>query len=249
MEKKRKKQLQKIALLLGCALIASAGINIYFFTKPAAAAKSYIVPDADQKIKEIEAYLDSISPAFIADEQLLAHDEGWPSWGCGPSSYALAQIINNKFFDNKLILSASSTNNLHDYKIIERFGLAKYQDRIVDHNWLEIYFKDRFLFIDPTIGQFGKMNAIAYEVFTVGDPNIPKVLKEKYGVEDVRLTVLMRKVLDRMPITEEPYPGMTIDPKSIDYFLKALEYRNDVNDGKEPEGWKEWVSFLTHKYL
>jgi hypothetical protein len=208
----------------------------------------YVVDDVDQKIKDIKNYLDSITPSYMADEQMLAKEHNLPSWGCGPSSYAMAKIINRKFFDDQLIIDASYNNN-NPYEIIERFGLAQDGNNVVDHDWLEIYFKDKFLFVDPSIGQFGKINRIAYQVFNVGEPDVSDILKTKYGIEDVRLSLLIPKIINRVPIDQNPYPGMTISPEFVNYFLVVLEDRNNVNDGIEPADWREWVSFLTNKYF
>lgn len=241
--------MKKALILLGIFSVLSLCISVYLLFKAPAPtiAKAHIAPDADQQFKEIETYLDSISEPYITDVQKLANEYHWPSWGCGPSSYALAKIINKKFFDDQLTISASYSNN-DQVHIVERFGLAKSGERVGDHSWLEIYIQDKFLFIDPTIGQFGKIHTIAHQVFTVGDPTIQNTLKEKYSIEDVRLVLLVKKVVDRVPISQEPYPGMIIDQKSISYFLKVMEYRNDVNDGIEPDEWKAWVASLTKKY-
>jgi hypothetical protein len=242
---------KKLLILATLFLLVSVGLNVYLFLhKPdnSAPKTAYVVNDMDAKIKDIESYLDSISSSYMADEQRLAAQENLPSWGCGPSSYALAKIINKKFFDDNLIINASY-NNKNTYEIIERFGLADDGTKVVDHAWLEIYFKDKFLFIDPSIGQFGKINKIAYQIFTVGQSDIQNILKTKYGIEDVRLSLLVQKVVNRIPVDQPPYPGMTIAQQSINYFLIALEDRNSVNDGIEPAEWQNWVSFLMNKYI
>jgi hypothetical protein len=232
-------------------LILSLGSNVYLLTHRqmvSTSVSSYKVSDPDKTIKEIEAYLDSISDSYIKDEQFLAKENKISSWGCGPSSYALAKIINKKFFDDKLVIDASY-NNKDPYEIIERFSLAIDNNQYNDHGWLEIYLGDKFLFVDPSIGQFGKIHKIAYQIFDVEDPNIKSTLKSNYNIEDVRLSLLIPKAINRIPTSQEPYPGMTIRPDSLDYYLKILEDRNSVNDGIEPADWKDWVSFLTNKYL
>jgi hypothetical protein len=227
------------------------GLNIYTLLRhdtPPTNKGVYVVADPEQKIKSIESYLDSISSSYLADEQLLAKQRNIPSWGCGPSSYALAKIINTKFFDNELPITASYKSD-YPNQIVERFSLAGDDTSVVDHAWLEIYLGDKFLYVDPTIGQFGKINSIAYRVFSVGQSDIGSILKNDYGIRDVRLTLLVPKVVNRIPKDQPPYPGATISDDAINYFLKSLEERNIVDEGSEPPEWKEWVSFLTQKYI
>ena len=208
--------------------------------------------DDDAKIKEIEQYLDTISPQFLSDVQALAEQEHLPSWGCGPSSYSLAKILNKKFFDNQLTLDASYDN--HPYEIVERFGfalgnpLAEKGVSGVDHAWLEIYFNNRFLFIDPTVGQFGKIHKIAYEVFSIGSQNISKELLDKYGIEDVRLKLIVRKLVNRVPADQTPYPGMSLSPSTADYYLQLVKDRDEVDAGNMPSTWGHWVEIFTKKY-
>ena len=238
----------KIIIIL---LVISLGINTYLLIHKRSAitsSKTVTIANSDQKIKDIEQYLDTISSSYIADEQELAKENNLPSWGCGPSSYALAKILNKKFFNNTLVIDASY-NNKNPYEIIERFGLAQGKNALIDHAWLEIYFQDKFLFIDPSIGQFGKVTGIAYQVFTVGQSDLKDILKTKYNIEDVRLSLLVPKVVNRIPVSQEPYPGMTINQNDINYFLQVVEDRNNVNDGIEPDEWQSWVSILTDKYL
>ncbi len=241
-------------LLIGIIImfIILVGFDVYLLLhikENKTAQNHYVVDNPDQKIKEIENYLDSISSSYISDVQILAKQRNLPSWGCGPSSYALAKIIDQKFFNNQLIINASY-NNKEPNEIIERFGLVVSDKKnLDDHAWLEIYLQDKFLYIDPTIGQFGKINKIAYQVFSIGDTNLQKTLKTNYGIEDVRISLLVPKVINRIPVSQEPYPGITIKPDAISYYLEALEYRNSVNDGIEPIDWKPWVSFLMDKYL
>lgn len=211
---------------------------------------SFTQKQRDAKILEIESYLDSISPSYITNVQALAKANDLPSWGCGPSSYALAKILNKKFFDNELTISASYNNNIdNDYQIIERFSLAQKGEAIGDHAWLEIYMGDKFIFIDPTIGQFGKINKIAYQVFDTGNPDISDLLRKEYGIDDIRLSLLIPKVINRVPASADPYPGITIDKNYISYFLQVMDNRNQVNEGIMPQEWKVWVDALYNKYI
>lgn len=206
----------------------------------------------DKEIADIKAYLDKISPDFIADAKDLAHSEGLPSWGCGPTSNALAHLINIKFFDSKAPIVSSYDNQ--PYEIIERFGFADKKDpktgemSVIDHSWVEVYLNKKILFIDPTIGQFGKYNKIVYEEFALGDPNIQSVLKDKYGINDVRLRRLVKKAVDRVPTDGDPYPGVSILPGSLNYYLKVADEANQVDAGNIPNEWKPWVATLMNKY-
>ena len=239
-----------LCILCG-ALVLSLGVNVFEYIL----YKNAVVPppssdlsiDADIIIPQIESYIDSISTPYIADEQFLANQYQVPSLGCGPSSYALAKIINKKFFNNRLKIVASYKAG-DTYEIVERFGFAQGKTATIDHAWLEIYFKDKFLFIDPTVSQFGKINHMTYEVFTVGDPTISKTLQDKYGIIDIRLSILVQKVINRIPKEQEPYPGSTIEPSVIEYYIDALQDRNDVDAGIEPDDWKGWVATLLDTY-
>jgi hypothetical protein len=201
-------------------------------------------------ITQIEQYLDSISPSYLADEQYLAKADGIPSWGCGPSSYSLAKILDAKFFNNQLkIASAYDTDTVSPNEIVERFALHE-DDKgtIIDHAWLEIYYQNTFLFIDPTIGQFGKINKIAYQQFSIGDPNITDELKSQYGTVDIRLSRLVQKQVNRIPADQEPYPGVSVSQDVLNYYIQVEEDRNDVNNGKEPADWTIWDQYLISRY-
>lgn len=252
-DKKIEKTLKIIFIITNVLLII---FNVYFLLSPKNTNTgsnrskynniSYTEEERNNKIKEIETYLDSISSSYVADIQALAKANDLPSWGCGPSSYALAKILNKKFFDDQLTIGASYNNNA--YEIIERFSLAHKGNTIGDHAWLEIYMGDKFIFIDPTIGQFDGVHKIAYQVFDAGDPTITDSLKKKYGIDDIRLSLLVPKAINRMPVSANPYPGITIDKNYISYFLQVMEHRNQVSEGTEPPEWKAWVDTLSNKY-
>jgi hypothetical protein len=206
--------------------------------------------NAASSITQIEQYLDSISPSYLADVQYLAKADNIPSWGCGPSSYSLAKILDTKFFNNQLkIASAYDTDTVSPNEIVERFALHENdKGTIIDHAWLEIYYQNTFLFIDPTIGQFGKINKIAYQQFTIGDPNIGADLKSQYGIVDIRLSRLVQKQVNRVPADQEPYPGVSVSQDVLNYYIQVEEDRNDVNNGKEPADWATWDQYLISRY-
>lgn len=240
-----------LAVLLACSL----ALNVYELYSSAHRATSFaaddIVINRDETLLGIERYLDAISPDYIAAVQSLARQNGVPSWGCGPSSYALATLINRKFFQNKLTIDASYNNQ--PYEIVERFGFVKEKTYTVnygvtDHAWLELYLRDKFIFIDPTIAQFGKYHSIAYEVFSVGDPTITQTLNSTYSIMDVRFRILMQKVIDRIPAEQEPYPGATINSSSMPYYLQVLQARNVLDSGLEPPQWKDWVDSILKEF-
>jgi hypothetical protein len=201
-------------------------------------------------IAQIEPYLDSISTSLIADETYLAKEDNVPSLGCGPSSYSLAKILDQKFFNNKLKITAAYTDDDPTTdEIVERFGLHEdAKGTIIDHAWLEIYYQDKFLFIDPTIAQFGTINRIAYQVFDINDANISSDLKSEYGIVDIRLSRLVQKEVNRIPTDQEPYPGVSISQDVLNYYIEVEEDRNDVNDGKEPADWTTWDQYLISRY-
>ncbi len=208
--------------------------------------------DDDKKIADIEAYLDTLSPKLIPVVQAMAKESNLPSWGCGPTSYAVAKLINQKFFDDNLSINGTYRNS--HYEIVERFRFAivppagsGLEAGGIDHNWIEVYLNDKFIFIDPTIGQFGRYNKIVYEVFTIGDPTISNTLQEKYGIGDMQVKVLLKKSADRVPKENDPYAGYALSAEDIPYYMKVIDTQNDVNSGIEPEIWKSWVDALIKK--
>ena len=138
------------------------------------------------------------------------------------------------------------------YEITERFGFAQFmengQEVTGDHAWIEIYLKDKLIFIDPTIAQYGKTDGIAFEIFAIGDPNIKTTLKNKYNIIDDRISILVRKINRGIPVNDPPYPGMGIEPKDIAYFQEVVKLRNTVSLGQEPDTWKPWIVDLVKKY-
>lgn len=199
-----------------------------------------------QKIAAIERYLDGIGADYTAQVKSMAEQTKLPSWGCGPSSYALAQLLDKKFFGGKLVIGALYDNE--PYEIIERFGFVQYPDNgntsIGDHAWIEIYLGGRVMFIDPTVAQYGRSQGIAYEVLRVGDPGYKDLLKNKYGIIDDRISLLVRKYENKIPVDQLPYPGMALDPRYADYYKLVVKDRDTVALGYEPDGWKGWVDSL-----
>jgi hypothetical protein len=204
----------------------------------------------DKKIEAIHSFIDKISDSYVQEIKDLVQKTKIPSWGCGPSSYALAKIIDDKFFKNQLNIDVIYNND--PYEIIQRFGLVQFDENgqkiIGDHAWIEIYFKNKILFIDPTISQYHRSDGIVFEVFNIGDPTIKTYLNQKYGIIDNLISILLRKVEYRIPIDQEPYPGYSIDPQYIEYYKTINEIRNTVSLGREPVAWKDWIYYLTSHY-
>lgn len=239
--------IQKIAIIVLAVVVIAD--NVIIFGKFDFLSKEQ--PDLnvnEQKLIDgIESYLNQISKEYVSDVRALANKYKIRSWGCGPSSYALAKIIDKKFFNNTLGIDASYGN--HPIELVLRFGFALSSNgNGGDHTWLELYVKNKMLFIDPTVGQFGKGDTIAYKEFDLGDPGIGSYLKDHYNIIDDRLSLVVRKYINRIPASQEPYPGISIDPADADYYIAVLNARNEVESGQEPVDWKEWVTTLTEKY-
>jgi len=222
-------------------------ISLWYFFNP----KEVLGKSSDsKKIQKITDFLDEISLSFTQDLKTIVKNNNAPSWGCGPVSYALAKIIDKKFFNNELTIDALYDND--PYEIVQRFGFVKFksgsEEITGDHAWLEIYLGNQMIFVDPTIAQYSRSNGIAYEVTQVGTPQFKDSLKEKYGILDARLSVMMRKVKNNIPVDEMPYPGITINPQDLDYFKGVLALRNTVSLGKEPSEWVPWVNYFLAKY-
>ncbi len=236
-------------IIIGLALCISIGFNLHTYIQK---ASHDAASDEDtKKIVAIQTFLTSIAPDFIKDEQTIANQEHIPSWGCGPSSYTLGKILNTKFFEGKLDIDPTYDNQ--PYEILERFGFVEYESkgsRIVgDHAWLEIYFHDRILFIDPTVAQYGKVQSIATEIFHVGDPNISTSLRQSYNIIDDRVSTLVQKVEHNIPINDVPYPGLYISKEELPYYKRVVELRTLVSLHKEPAEWEPWTTYLFKKYL
>lgn len=235
-----------IIIIISASLL---NVSLWYFFSPQQVFKE----GGDMaKISKITGFLDQISPDFTKDLEAWVEKNKSPSWGCGPTSYALGKIINKKFFNNELIIDAFYDQN--PYEIVQRFGFIKYkrdgEEITGDHAWIEVYLHDKMIMIDPTADQYqkGNIKGIAYEVFDLGDPDIHNKLKDKYGILEARLSILMRKVLNKIPVDEIPYPGLTIDPQDIPYFQQVFALRNTVSLGREPISWKPWVDYFTSKY-
>ena len=204
----------------------------------------------NKKIESIRKYVNSISTDFLNDVGALAKKENLTTWGCGPSSYALASLINKKFFDNKLTVHVLYDNEPEE--ITERFGFVQFKEgdenSVIDHAWIEIYMKNKLIYIDPTVAKYGKVKEIAFEIFDVGQPDIKKILKEKYGIIDNRLSLVMAKIYNNIPVDQPPYKGMALDQDSLPQYEKILKVRNTVSLGREPITWKNWIEYLVTKY-
>lgn len=222
-------------------------ITLWYFLSPSQIFKG---SRDTVRISQITNFLDRISPSFTEDLKVLVKKNSAPSWGCGPASYSLAKIINKKFFNDELTIDVFYDQD--PYEIVQRFGFIKYkrdsEEVTGDHAWIEVYIHDKVIVIDPTVAQYGNYRGIVYDVFDLGDPDIHNKLKEKYGILNARLSVLVRKVLNKIPVDEIPYPGLYIDPNDIDYYRGVSALRNTVSLGKEPISWKPWVDYFTSKY-
>jgi hypothetical protein len=241
-----KRKAARIALAL--AVAASLTLNVYQWRQYD--DNRLLTSDDEKKISDIEAYINEISPGLVADVSQLAAQYQAPSWGCGPTSYALAKIINHKFFNDSITIGVAYENQ--PYEIDERFGFSKIplagKDTTGDHAWVEVYIKNKILFIDPTIAQYGKVTGIAMHTFDVGDPQFKSYLLNQYGVVDDRISRLVQKTISKIPADQPPYPSYIIDPAYLAYFQHVLTLRDQVNVNQEPQEWVTWVNFLVKKY-
>ena len=239
---------KKAYLILALVTITFVGGSYLFFKEQ---GNGYIMTDEDsKKVEDIRQYINSISDSFLKDVETLAKDKNLVSWGCGPSSYAIARILDRKFFNDQLPID--SLYDKEPIEIVERFGFVQnkvgVENSVIDHAWIEVFFKNKLIYIDPTVARYGRVDGIAFEVFDIGQEGIKSILKDKYGVVDNRISVLLTKIYSNIPVDESPYQGMTIDEEPLPHYDKILKVRNTVSLGREPITWKQWADYLTSKY-
>ena len=80
--------------LIAVIILASLfNLSVWYFLGP---KKTFKEVRHAAKVAEITSWLDQISPNFIKDLETMVKKNHAPSWGCGPTSYALAKIINKR---------------------------------------------------------------------------------------------------------------------------------------------------------
>lgn len=240
--------MNKKYIIVSIIIIISGLTFLFFHQSQKPLKKAYSIQNTDQKIGDIENYLDTISPTYIEDVQSLAKEDGLPSWGCGPATFSLAKILDKKFFNNTAPLHSIRTPNT-SLEILEKFGLVQGNNLLTDHAWLEIYINDKILYIDPTLGQFGKINHIAYQVFPANDLNISTELRTHYGIiDDINLGELVGTLIQKTPYDKDLYHDFVFLDKDIPYLQDMQEMQNKVDNGIEPVQYSRWVDQLTAKY-
>lgn len=241
-------KIKSVQIILGALIVASLSLNLYQWRTDE--DNRLLTSDDKKKIADIETYVNSISAGLTTDVPQLAAQYQIPSWGCGPTSYAVAKMIDHKFFNDTVLIGVGYENQ--PYEIDERFGFSKIpvegKDTTGDHAWVEVYIKNKILFIDPTIAQYGHVSGIVMHTFDVGDPDFKSYLLNQYGVVDDRMSKLVQKSVNKIPADQQPYPGFLIDPAYLSYFQHVLTLRDQVNVNQEPQEWVPWVDFLIKKY-
>lgn len=60
---------------------------------------------------------------------------------------------------------------------------------------------------------------------------------------------MVKKAVARAPAGAEPYPGQSINPDYLEYYRKAAEDLNMLDEGKVPDEWKDWIEALESRFI
>ena len=181
-----------------------------------------LVKDLDR----MKAHMLMISPIVSNTCRTWARENNWPTWLCGPTSFAVARHMNHEFFNDKLSVTASHTEEDH----IELIFGAVYVPigdggyRCGDHCWIQIYWKDLIIFVDPTYSQLDNLDKIVFAWFY--DNQDGWVEMERFK-DILRLTDNQTSILKDISCPEE----YTRDR------LKAIDL---INRKEAPKDWYDW---------
>ena len=108
-----------------------------------------------QKLQRMDDTFHAISPHLSAYCRDWAKKNDWPTWLCGPTSFAIARYTNHRFFSDTLPITTQYMKQDHIQLMVGAVyvptGDGNY--RVGDHVWIEVYWDNLIIFIDPTYSQ------------------------------------------------------------------------------------------------
>lgn len=169
------------------------------------------------------AYLRQIETPLIGNLKEWATAHNWPAWLCGPTSYALAREMDDRFFGGELPITGTPSSG--DCIVIVA-GVVRIPEgggacRLEDHAWIEIHWRGLRVFVDPTYSQFDHQGSIPFAWFN--EKNDPKY------AEWLQLLRLGRAT------------GADFDDAAMNALVGDVDYiGRSLDAGMPPRDWCIW---------
>lgn len=182
------------------------------------------------RLGEIEDYLAQISPGLSQNCASWAEEHRYPTWLCGPTSFAVATDLNARFFQNELPVVASRTARECIQLKIGAALMPAGQGKTTpyDHVWIQIYWRGLILMVDPTYSQFDHLDRVVFAWF---DDN-----------ESGRAEFARFKSLLRLHELDRPTLARLGDPDRL--TLEVARTTDLLNHGGAPADWHRWAALL-----
>ena len=186
--------------------------------------------DTALRLGAMDAYCEAVSPGLCAELDRWATENNWPTWLCGPTSYALAVELDRRFFDGELPIVATPTGG--DCIVIKlallQTPLGGGQYHTGDHVWIEIHWRGLVMVVDPTITRTDGLRSICFAWF---DENT-----------DGEKRMALFKSLLRMKEPDDELVRLLAEPEK--YRAEAAATRQALAAGRPPQAWLLWSAWL-----
>jgi len=186
--------------------------------------------DTALRLGAMDAYCEAVSPGLCAELDRWAAENDWPTWLCGPTSYALAVELDRRFFDGELPIVAEPTGGdcivLKLALLQTPLGGGRYFTG--DHVWIEIHWRGLVMIVDPTITRTDGLRSICFAWF---DENT-----------DGEKRMALFKSLLRLHEPDAAHVRLLAEPDKIvtEYAITGRM----LQAGQAPQAWRLWPTWL-----
>lgn len=186
--------------------------------------------DTAARLEAMEAYAEDVSPGLCAELDRWATERGWPTWLCGPTSWAMATELDRRFFAGELPIVATPTGG---DCIVMRLGVARTplgggQYHYTEHVWIEIHWRGLIILVDPTYSQFDRLNTVVFAWFDD-------------DADGRRRLALFRELLHLDDAT--PANVLALDDPTL-YVSEAARVARLLDGGDAPMPWHLWAAWM-----
>ena len=181
-------------------------------------------------LETMKLHMKQISPGLSSFCRNWAKENGHPTWLCGPTSYALADALNRKYFESKLPIVLDRLPGPDCIQIVLGVALVPTGSgdyRVMDHVWIQIYWRNLIIMVDPTFSQFDNLDRVVFAWFDDNDS----------GQEELRIFLNLLRLQE----LSSPLPGGFDNSDMYRAYLKDSEVLKVMfQNNSLPKDWYRW---------
>jgi len=186
--------------------------------------------DTALRLGAMDAYCEAVSPGLCAELDRWATENNWPTWLCGPTSWAMATELNARFFDGALPIVATPTGVdcivVHMGVVRTPLGGGRYHTG--DHVWVEVRWRGLIILVDPTYTRMDRMNRVVFAWFD----------DDAAGRQRMALFVELLRLDDLTPATAAAMDN------GAEYQRERERVGLLIDTGTAPHNWILWAGWL-----